>query len=248
MKLLAECRDLAVHYGDFAALHGFSLEVRSGAAAVLVGPNGAGKSTCLKVVCGLEPESSGLISVLGHRPKAAPRQWRGEIGVLPEHLGLFDALSIEEHLALSAELHQIDRRSAQQRSEELLALLGLKEGRKRFAAACSYGMRKKTALALALVHAPQLLVLDEPFEGLDPASCETVVALLNSLKQKGVGMIISSHMLMHVERLADEVLLLDGGTVVWRTEAKAEGELRSHYLEVVHASTLPPMEWYSCCP
>jgi ABC-2 type transport system ATP-binding protein len=97
-------------------------------------------------------------------------------------------------------------------------------------------MRKKTALALAVLHAPKVLILDEPFEGLDPASCETVLELLNLLKQRGAGLIVSSHMLMHVERLADEVLLLDGGRVVWRSEAKAEGELRAHYL--------PELGWF----
>lgn len=235
---------LSVSYGTFVALEGFSLELVPGKAAVLVGPNGAGKSTCLKVLSGLEAETAGVVSVLGQRPKAAARGWRREVGVMPEHLGLFDALSIEEHLWLSAELYGLAREDAGRRIEQLLELLGLAEGRGRFAAACSYGMRKKTALALAVLHAPKVLILDEPFEGLDPASCETVLELLNVLKRRGAGLIVSSHMLMHVERLADEVLLLDGGKVVWRSEAKAEGELRAHYLDVVKARPLPGLEWF----
>lgn len=244
MNFLVECRGLGVYYGDFPALGDFDLQLAPGRAAVLVGPNGAGKSTCLKVLSGLEAESAGTVQVLGHRPKSAPRAWRSEVGVMPEHLGLFDALSVEEHMHLSAELYHVDKKQAATRIDELLRLLGLYEGRGRFAAACSYGMRKKTALALALLHGPKLLVLDEPFEGLDPASCETVLALLNALKQRGVGLIVSSHMLMHVERLADEVLLLDGGRVVWRSEAKAEGELRAHYLDVVKSNPLPELEWF----
>jgi ABC-2 type transport system ATP-binding protein len=244
VSFLVDCRGLGVSYGDFPALKDFDLQLAPSRAAVLVGPNGAGKSTCLKVLSGLESESAGTVAVLGHRPKSAPRSWRSQTGVMPEHLGLFDALSIEEHLKLSAQLYEIDRQQAARRIEDLLQLLGLDEGRKRFAAACSYGMRKKTALALALLHGPKLLILDEPFEGLDPASCETVLALLNALKQRGVGLIVSSHMLMHVERLADEVLLLDGGKVVWRSEAKAEGELRAHYLEVVKSNPLPALEWF----
>jgi len=244
MKPLVECNKLGVRYGDFPALLDFDLGLHASRAAILVGPNGAGKSTCLKVLSGLESETTGGVEVLGHRPKSAPRVWRSQVGVMPEHLGLFDALSIEEHLQLSANLYHLDKKQAHGRIEELLNLLGLWDVRTRFAAACSYGMRKKTALALALLHAPRLLILDEPFEGLDPASCETVLALLNALKQRGAGLIVSSHMLMHVERLADEVLLLDGGRVVWRTEAKAEGELRAHYLDVVKSNPLPSLEWY----
>jgi ABC-2 type transport system ATP-binding protein len=243
VSTVIECQGLGVNYGDFSALREFDLRLPAGRAAVLVGPNGAGKSSCLKVLAGLESESVGRVEVLGHRPKSAPRQWRAQMGVMPEHLGLFDALSIEEHLNLSAGLYGIEKAETGRRSAELLNLLGLAEGKTRFAAACSYGMRKKTALALAVLHAPKVLILDEPFEGLDPASCETVLALLNELKRRGTSMIVSSHMLMHVERLADEVLLLDGGAVVWRSEAKAEGELRAHYLDVVKARELPALEW-----
>ncbi len=244
MSTVVECQSLSVQYGDFRALYDFNLQLPAGRATVLVGPNGAGKSSCLKVLAGLESESEGLVQVLGHRPRSAPRTWRASIGVMPEHLGLFDALTIEEHLQLSAQLYHLDPKSAPARISALLQTLGLDEGKSRFAAACSYGMRKKTAFALALLHAPKLLILDEPFEGLDPASCETVLALLNELKRRGVALIVSSHMLMHVERLADEILLLDGGRVVWRSESKSEGELRAHYLDVVKARPLPALEWY----
>lgn len=244
MDITIECRGMGVSYGDFVALREFDLELKGGSAAVLVGPNGAGKSSCLKVLAGLESESTGSVTVLGHRPKAAPRAWRAQMGVMPEHLGLFDALSIEEHLRLSGQLYGLSKSETARRIEAMLDLLGLSEGRTRFAAACSYGMRKKLALALAVLHAPKLLILDEPFEGLDPASCETVLALLNALKARGAALIVSSHMLMHVERLADEVLLLDGGQVVWRSAAKAEGELRAHYLDVVKARELPSLEWF----
>ena len=241
MSTVIECRGLGVRYGLLDALQNFDLDLPAGKAAVLVGPNGAGKSTCLKVLAGLEAETFGTVTVLGTRPKSAPRFWRSGVGVMPEHLGLFDALSIEEHLRLSGDLYEI--KNPGDRIEELLELFGLAEGRKRFASTCSYGMKKKTALALAVLHAPKLLILDEPFEGLDPASCETVLVFLNALKARGVAMVVSSHMLMHVERLADEILLLDGGGVIWRSEAIAEGELRAHYLDVVKAKALPAMEW-----
>jgi len=104
VSVIVDCRMLSVSYGTFVALEGFSLELVPGRAAVLVGPNGAGKSTCLRVLSGLESESGGAVSVLGQRPQSASRAWRREVGVMPEHLGLFDALSIEEHLRLGAKL------------------------------------------------------------------------------------------------------------------------------------------------
>jgi ABC-2 type transport system ATP-binding protein len=209
-----------------------------------VGPNGAGKSTALKILSGLESESHGTVRVLGERPRSAPRAWRSRIGVLPENLGLFDALSIEEHLRLSGQMYSLPAAASAQRSKELLEILGLSALSSRFAATCSYGMRKKTALALALLHAPKVLLLDEPFEGLDPASCETVLLLLQRAMAAGVGLVVSSHMLMHVERLATEVILLSHGAAVWRSNDPAQG-LREQYLQVVRPAPLPSLDWLS---
>jgi ABC-2 type transport system ATP-binding protein len=240
---VVDCQSLTVKYGEFTALAEFQLQLGAGEAACLIGPNGAGKSTALKVLSGLEAETAGLVSVLGERPKSAPRAWRAQLGVLPEHLGLFEALTIAEHLELTGQVFHIPTAETAHRSRELLQLLDLAPAATRFAAASSYGMRKKTALAMALLPAPRLLILDEPFEGLDPASCETILALLRKLKAKGVALLISSHMLMHVERLADEVLLLDQGRTVWRSRNLSEADLRTHYLDVVKANPLPSLEW-----
>ncbi len=240
---LVQCQSLSVRFGSFSALADFDLTLLPGQAVALIGPNGAGKSTALKVIAGLEAESSGSLSVLGERPKSASPSWKRRLGVLPEHLSLFDALTIEEHFHLSAELYGLNRSESHRRTEDLLALLGLANSRDRFAASSSYGMRKKTALGLALLHAPSLLLLDEPFEGLDPASCEVVLALLLLLRSRGVGILISSHMLFHVERLAHEVLLLDHGRVAWRGEPHSQLELHSHYLATIAPAPLPALDW-----
>lgn len=239
---LIEARGLGCNYEGFIALKALDLTVCSGEACLLVGPNGAGKSTALKIFSGLESESIGLVSVLGQRPKNAPRSWRGKIGVLPENLGLFDALSIEEHLTLSGQMYDLPAAETRRRATDLMEILGLAALRTRFASACSYGMRKKTALALSLLHAPKVLILDEPFEGLDPASCETVLLLLRRTMAAGAGLVVSSHMLMHVERLATEVILLDQGAAVWRSRDALVG-LREEYLKVVKPAALPPLEW-----
>lgn len=239
---LIEAKGLGCRYGGFVALKALDLAVSSGEACLLVGPNGAGKSTALKIFSGLEAESEGRVCVLGQRPKTASRSWRGKIGVLPDNLGLFDALSIEEHLTLSGQIYGLPASETQRRAMDLMEILGLATLRTHFAAACSYGMRKKTALALAMLHAPKVLILDEPFEGLDPASCETVLLLLQRTMAAGAGLVVSSHMLMHVERLATEVILLDQGAVVWRSRDAREG-LREEYLKVVRPAGLPPLEW-----
>jgi len=240
---LVECRGVAIRYGDLRALEDFDLTLPPGKACALIGPNGAGKSTVLKLLAGLETESAGSLLVNGKRPQDAGQAWKRDIGLLPENLALFDALTVAEHLELSGELYGLSRNETSMRTEELLTLLSLGEGRDRFAAACSYGMRKKTAFAMALLHAPKLLLLDEPFEGLDPASCESVLAVLLRAKSGGMGILVSSHMLMHVERLADEVVLLDRGRATWRGATVTEGGLQEHYLRLIAAAPLPPMAW-----
>ncbi len=243
VQYLIQAQGIQVRFGDFTALAAFDLLLAPGEVCALIGPNGAGKSTALKALAGLEAESGGKLLVHGQRPKAAPPSWKRLVGLLPEHLSLFDALSVEEHLVLSGDLYGLPRTETRRRADELLSLLGLQEGKSRYAAAASYGMRKKTALALALLHAPPLLLLDEPFEGLDPASCENVLALLCRARDRGVGIVVSSHMLMHVERLATQVLLLDRGRVAWRGQSLAQGDLHARYLELITAAPLPPLAW-----
>lgn len=240
---LISCNAATVRYGDFTALSQFNLSVAANQCAVLIGPNGAGKSTCLKLLAGLENSSAGHVQILGQNPATASRPWRKQLGVLPEHLGLLEALTIDEHLLLTARVHGLSAAEARQRANDLLEVLGLANSPHTFASAASYGMRKKTALAMAILPAPRVLILDEPFEGLDPASCETVLALLLHILAQGRAIVASSHMLMHVERLATETVLLDHGQVSWRGTTTSEGELRRHYLDVITAATLPALDW-----
>lgn len=236
-------RRLGVRYGEFAALEDLDLQVGAGEAIALLGPNGAGKSTCLKALSGLEAPSAGELVILGEEPRRASREWKRKVGVLPEDPALWDALSLEEHCRLSGELYGLAAGETAARSEEILRLLGLWENRARFAAAASFGMRKKTALALALLHAPQVLLLDEPFEGLDPVSCENVLALLLQLRSRGVGILFTSHLIHYVERLATEAVLLLGGRTVWRGSPQEQEDLAARYFAAIAPSPLPPLHW-----
>ncbi len=236
-------RQLTIRYGGFTALDSLDLRLAPGEAIALLGPNGAGKSTCLKALSGLEAPTQGELTILNEAPQRATRDWKRKIGVLPEDPALFDALGIEEHCRLSGELYGLAPNDAATRTHELLELLGLWEHRTRFASAASFGMRKKTAIALALLHAPQLLLLDEPFEGLDPVSCENVLALLLHLRTRGVAILFTSHLLNYVERLATEAVLLLNGRCVWRGSPEAHDDLASRYFAAIAPAPLPPLAW-----
>src|SRR4030095_12051370 len=159
---MISCRSLTMRYGNFCALESLNLDVQVGEICALLGPNGAGKSTTLKLLAGLQKPTSGSVTVSGLNPQDAKQ----DIGVMPENLGLFEELTIEEHLLLTVDIYTAPKT----RINQLLRVLSLQEGRDTFASQCSHGMRKKTAFAMALLHKPRVLLLDEPFEAVDPVS------------------------------------------------------------------------------
>ena len=173
-------RELVKRFGDFTAVAGVSLRVESGICAVL-GPNGAGKSTLLKLMTGLLRPDSGSTRICDIDVAEHPMEVRRIIGVVPEDLGLFDSLTVEEHLELCGSVYGLEREVARSRATDLLRVLRLDHARDVFLDQCSHGMRKKTALAMALLHNPRVLFLDEPCsEGIDPVSSKTIDALLRS--------------------------------------------------------------------
>jgi ABC-2 type transport system ATP-binding protein len=172
---MIHCRNVTKRFGEFVAVDDVSLDLPSGICALL-GPNGAGKSTLLKILAGLLPPDAGELRIPGKR----------EMGVLPEDLGLFDALTIEEHLELCGPIYGLSRTETRERTGALLRILGLENGRYTYLDQCSHGMRKKTALAMALLHNPRVLLLDEPFEGIDPVSSVTIRDLLIAVAGRGI--------------------------------------------------------------
>src|SRR5258708_26858058 len=161
---MISCRDLTRRFGGFTAVDHLTLDVDAGAICAFLGPNGAGKSTTVKMLTGLLSPTSGEASVAGLNPAASPLELKRCIGVLPEDLGLFDDLTVEEHLLLTGDVYGVPRQETRARTSQLLHALSLEHGRHTFAAACSHGMRKKTTFAMALLPNPQVLFLDEPLE------------------------------------------------------------------------------------
>src|SRR5207244_3023605 len=169
MNLAIETHRLSRYFGDFCAVDGIDLAVERGTFYGFLGPNGAGKSTTIKMLTGLLAPSGGKIRVLD-RDMLDPRQAleaKGRMGVIPEDLALFDNLTAREYLTFVGRMHLLPRDTIRSRIDELLPLLGLEDEEKKLTLEYSHGMKKKLALAAALLPNPDLLFLDEPFEGVD---------------------------------------------------------------------------------
>ncbi|HLK53690.1 MAG TPA: ABC transporter ATP-binding protein, partial [Candidatus Angelobacter sp.] len=162
---MIECRNVTKRFGPVVAADNISLQIPGGICA-LIGPNGAGKSTLLKMLTGLLHADAGEIRVTGLNPDEHPLKIKRMMGVVPEDLGLFGSLTIQEHLELSGPIYGLTRSEIRERSVSLLRMLGLGSAARSFLDECSHGTRKKTAFALALLHNPKVLFLDEPFEGI----------------------------------------------------------------------------------
>ncbi len=237
-------RNLSKSFGEFRAVDDVSIDVAAGAICAFLGPNGAGKSTTVKLLTGAMRWSSGSASVANIPVTVDSVPLRRAIGVLPEDLGLFDSLTIEEHLAMSGPIYGLTKNETRERSDQLLRTLVLDETRDRFLGECSYGMRKKTALALALLHNPSVLFLDEPFEGIDPVTSRTILNLLLRLAKTGVTIFLTSHILTVVERLASQVIIIQNGRVAWDSALdKLPKPLEELYLELIGERAEEDLTW-----
>lgn len=201
----------------------------------------------VKMLTGLIAPTSGDALIGGLHVAGEPLAVRRVVGVLPENLGLFDSLTIEEHLHLSGPVYGLSAGETHQRTNQLLRVLGLEDGRDTFASECSHGMRKKTALAMALLHNPQALFLDEPFEGIDPVAAKTIGDLLQNLARRGMTVFLTSHILSIVEKLATQIVLIRGGKIVWNSAAEhLERPVEDLYFDLVEAPPNEEMPWLGC--
>jgi ABC-2 type transport system ATP-binding protein len=246
---MIECRGLTHDYGELRAVDQVSFDVPRGTICTLLGPNGAGKSTIMKMLAGLLPRSAGSAAVAGFDPQKDPIAVKKISGILPEGLGLFDDLTVQEHLELSGAVYGLGGRDTRARAGQLLRLLDLENGRDTFARECSHGMRKKTALALALLHNPRVLFLDEPFEGVDPVTAESIRDLLAVAAQRGTTVFLTSHILSMVDRLAGQVLMLRKGRIVWSSAlSEIRQPIEELYFEMIERRRTQDLEWLGSAP
>ncbi len=210
-----KCINLTKRYGEVTAIDNLNLHVPRGEFFGFLGPNGAGKSTTIKILAGLSRPTSGRAMVAGQDVEENPLGVKSVVGLLPEEINTYDRLSGREILIFTGRIYGLSRAEASRRTEELLNLLEIAQtdsGRLLFE--YSMGMRKKIALGCALIHAPKVLLLDEPFNGLDPLTSRSIRLVLQEATRKGVTVFFSSHVMETVERLCTQAAILNKGRLV----------------------------------
>ncbi len=233
-------RGLGKRFGDVIAVKGIDLDVPRGSFFGLVGPNGAGKTTTLSMVTGLLRPSVGQAFVLGHDVWADPVAAKRLLGILPDGLRTFDRLTGLQLITYSGLLRGMSREVAAERATELVNALGLASAQGKLVVDYSAGMTKKVTLASALIHGPRVLVLDEPFEAVDPVSSATIRSILADFVGSGGTVILSSHVMDLVERICSHVAVIADGQVLAHGEIEEvrEGQsLEQRFVSLVGGTT-----------
>ena len=205
---------LTRRFGDFTAVDNVNLCVTPGQFYGFLGPNGAGKSTTIKMLTGLMAPTSGRMQILGLDLSTNLTEVKRQIGVVPEGMALFGRLTGAEYLTFVGRMYGLDRAVTAQRAAELLDFMELSDKPKALITDYSHGMQKKLALAAAVIHAPKILFLDEPFEGVDAVASGTLKTMLQRMITRGVTIFLTSHVLEIVERLCTHVGIINNGRLV----------------------------------
>jgi len=218
-------KNVTKRYAGFTAVDDLSFEVRRGEIFGLLGPNGAGKTTTIRMILDIIRPGAGEITVLG-----APmgESTKARIGYLPEERGLYDDMTLIDTLVFLAQLKGLDRRTAAARAEALLREVELWEERSRKIKALSRGMNQKAQFVAATLHNPELIIIDEPFSGLDPVNTRLIKSLLYRLRDQGAAIVMSTHQMNQVEEMCQRILLIDHGRDVLHGEV---AEVRKRYSE-----------------
>jgi len=244
-----ETFSLVKQFADFVAVDHINLRVNRGSFFGFLGPNGAGKSTTIKMLTGLLAPTSGTLNVLGFDISQQPLEVKRRIGVVPEDLNLFERLTGAEMLSFTGRMYGLQTEEIAHRSRELLDLMDLQEDPRKLIIEYSHGMKKKLSLACALIHRPEILFLDEPFEGIDAIASRTLKDLLSRLTSRGLTVFLTSHVLEIVERLCTDIaiiaqgkLLASGSLNELRKGIRVEGDgqgpvsLEEYFIHVVGGS------------
>lgn len=202
------------------ALNALSFSVPEGSVFGVLGPNGAGKSTLMNVLAGLLRRNSGEVRIFGQPVNYGDFEYKRRIGFVLEEPHYLEKLSVKEYLLFAASMYALDDKEAQKRTDELIEFFGLKEKEHIRIQKYSKGMKKKVSLAAAMIHRPDLYILDEPLEGMDPPTANRIKENFRLMVKKGTTIIISSHILDTVERLCDEVVIINKGQQVLQSKTE----------------------------
>ena len=211
---LIEARTLTKRYGDKVAVDNVSFEVYGGEVFGFLGPNGAGKTTTIKMIVGLLQPTSGTVNVAGYDVQAQARLAKAASGYVPDTPNLYAKLTGRELLRFVGDLFEMPRAQVEHRIDELLKLFDLSPAADDLIESYSHGMRQKTVLAAALLHDPQVLVLDEPTVGLDPKSARLIKDILRQMAERGSAVFLSTHILEIAERMCDRIGIINQGKLV----------------------------------
>lgn len=241
-KHVIETSGLTKRYGDFAAVDRLDLTVDEGEVFGLLGPNGAGKTTTILMLLGLTEPSAGMVRVLGFDPARQPLSVKAQTGYMPDQVGFYDELTARENLNYIARLNGIPRNEAQARIDEVLQRVKLSDVADKRVSTFSRGMRQRLGLADVLIKKPRLIIMDEPTQGLDPELAREFLDLIRSLKEEGITILLSSHLLHQVQAICDRVGLFSQGRMAlqgtvtelahkvlggaYRIQIEAEGPVR----------------------
>ena len=205
---------LTKRFGDFTAVADLNLDVRPGEIFGFLGPNGAGKSTTVKILTGLLTPDSGSATICGFDVVTQPLETKRRLGYIPEAPVMYETLTAAEYLDLIGSLYHLDARTRESRAAELLELFGLSAERNKRLKEFSKGMKQKVVISSALIHRPDVLILDEPFDGLDANTAMVVKELLRKFAEQGKAVLFCSHILEVVERICSRILIIDQGQPV----------------------------------
>ena len=218
MEPVLQVQGLLVDFGEVRAVDGFDLSVGAGTSVALVGRNGAGKSTTMRVLAGVLPPTSGRVVVAGIDASADPSAVRAKVGYCPDVGGLIPRATPWEHLQLAARLRDMPK-GWEARATDLLDRFELAEAADRITAGFSHGMGRRMSVVLAAFHEPRVLLLDEPFDGVDPLGVEATLQVIRELRDTGTAVLVSTHLLHLAVEACDEAVVLKRGRVVGASPA-----------------------------
>jgi|HubBroStandDraft_6_1064221.scaffolds.fasta_scaffold21822_3 ABC-2 type transport system ATP-binding protein len=228
--VMIEVRDLVYEYPSKRALESVTLSVAPQAITALVGPNGAGKTTLLRCLAALEVPYSGSVAIDGLDTRNAPREIHARLGYLSDFFGLYDELSVRRSLTYAAWSHAIAPALAAAAVAKAAQRVGIVDRLESKAGELSRGLRQRLAIAQAIVHAPKVLLLDEPAAGLDPQARRDLSALLVALKDTGMTVVVSSHILAELEDYCTEMIVIEAGRIVGGKAVKVRDDERPRFL------------------
>ena len=209
-----EVRDLTKAFGDVVAVAGISFEVRRGEVFSLLGPNGAGKSTAISIISGLLRPDSGDAFVMGHSILKESMAARRCLGVVPQEVALYNDMSARENLVFWGRMYGLSGKDLERRADEMLKAVGLVERQKGRVATYSGGMKRRVNIAAALLHTPQVVIMDEPTVGIDPQSRRHILDYVKELNRQGMSVLYTTHYMEEAEELSNRIAIMDKGKII----------------------------------